>query len=201
MNLKEFVQFVKTECEPYDVKIHLPKQLSVKKCNGYFEDDGGCFTLACATKKHWTKWFPVFVHEYCHFCQWREDSPYWLNFVDKHGNDVVEHIFEWLNGREFGDNIWNYIRATREGELDCERRAVKIIKKLDLPINPDLYAQRANAYVNFYNYIALRRKWYKVGKAPYENKKIVELMPRHLKGDFDKIDMKYIELVDKYCFK
>lgn len=57
----------------------------------------------------------------------------------------------------------------RDLELDNEKRSVKIIKKYGLSVDVDEYIQKANAYVHFYNYMKISRRWSKANNSPYTN--------------------------------
>ena len=50
----------------------------------------------------------------------------------------------------------------------------------------------------FYNYIGKYKKWYKIGKEPYNNKKIRRLMPTNLRGKYNKLTPK-LEKLYKEC--
>ena len=54
---------------------------------------------------------------------------------------------------------------------------------MDVP----MYVKKANAYIQFYNYIGTTRKWSNPKNAPYANVKIIEAMP-------DKFRMRYSEM-------
>ena len=68
-------------------------------------------------------------------------------------------------------------------ELDCERVAIGVIEKHLLPIDIPEYCKKANAYVHFYNLMKETRKWYSIGKEPYNIKEIVDIMPDNLDDD------------------
>lgn len=67
------------------------------------------------------------------------------------------------------DQLEDYVVRTLQVELDCERRALTMIQDfgLDVGVSPGEYAQQANAYVLFYHAMALRRRWYQIGREPY----------------------------------
>ena len=67
------------------------------------------------------------------------------------------------------------------------------VKREVSPIIED-YAQRASAYVYFYSFVKQVRKWYKIGKEPYNNKKIVHKMPKNLNGRYTVFPKKLFNL-------
>jgi hypothetical protein len=79
------------------------------------------------------------------------------------------------------ENIAEHIAACRDLELDNEKRTVKIIKEFSLPINITQYIKKSNAYVHFYNYMLISRRWCTPKNSPYTNKKVIESMS----GKFD----------------
>lgn len=141
-------------------------------CNGYFEEDKK--ELAVATGNGLNYWLPILVHETSHFDQWREKSTVWANYSKAVGKEII--------------------LKTRDLELDCEIRSVEKIKKYDLPINKSEYIKKANAYILFYTFIGNTKRWYVIGKEPYNNKKIVNLMPDHFNIDYNVLDKKLEKL-------
>lgn len=65
--------------------------------------------------------------------------------------------------------------ATVDMESECEQNTIKLAKEINYDINPELYTKKVNAYLVFYNIYLDTLKWYK--KAPFENQKILEMMP------------------------
>ena len=97
-------------------------------------------------------------------------------------------VWEWLDG-ENHRNITKHISVARDLELDNEKRSVKLIKKFKLPIDVKLYIKKANAYVLFYNYMLITRRWCKPNNSPSRN-------PILLAECSDKFDMRYDKLSD-----
>jgi hypothetical protein len=186
--ISNFIEFVKSECKKHGVKFKPYKRSYVKltddiKCGGYFDDgsDSGKPELAFAQGRE--DFIELMVHEYCHMTQWLEGIELW-----EVCSDSMTIIDEWLSGKEHPKKLVECsINNSRDLELDNEKRAVKIFKEWNLPVNIDLYVKKANAYVNFYNYMKTTRKWSNPGNSPYTNKNILEAMS-------DKFDMNYREL-------
>ena len=188
-NFDKFVDHVKSECKKHKVKVKEYKRTYIKlsdsiKCGGYFEDGTGESytskpTLAYALGS--TAAPELLVHEYCHMTQWLDGIPLW-----KEATESLAKVDEWLAGNDV-ENINNLISKSRDLELDNEIRSVEMIKKWNLPIDVALYTKKANAYVQFYNYMKESRKWSKPGRAPYSVPEILDMMS-------DKFDMNYDEL-------
>lgn len=151
------------------------------KCNGFFESQynyqgkNGPY-LCVAIKKSLNKWLPIFIHETCHMDQWLENSPLWLTSKD------FALLDNWLEGKEYPiKEIIEFIHKVILVEADCERRTIEKIKKYNLPIDTKYYAQRANAYLYYYQWLVANRLLYKT--APYEVPEIIGFMPEEIKSD------------------
>lgn len=164
------------------------------RCNGYFDESPP--VLAIAIGKPQKQWLPTLVHESCHFDQWKEGIPLWKE-VAKY-DSLKRNYHNWIDGTELSKTeVTKVVNVSRDLELDCERRTLIKIKKLGLPIDVVAYTKSAAAYVLFYNYIKMSRKWYKIGKEPYNNPEILKLMPDNLDGDFTKLSKKLVSLFEQ----
>lgn len=183
---KEFVEWVKSECKKNNIKCSLRNvtylKLSPKiRCSGYFYEDGETAQLVCATNRN--QFVTTLAHEYCHATQWLDNIDLW----EKSG-DSLNKLEEWLSGKRI-KNIKKHLAISRELELDNEKRTVKLLKKWDLDIDLKEYIRRANAYVLFYNYLGISRRWCSPYNSPYRNEKLLSVMS-------DKFDMNYEYLDD-----
>jgi hypothetical protein len=61
----------------------------------------------------------------------------------------------------------------------------------------DLYIRKSNAYVLFYNYMKISRKWSNPDNAPYRNKNIIEAMSDKFDMDYENLSEELIELFKK----
>lgn len=153
-----FLQTVKDKCEEHNVKLILKKSSKIKIYNktyigGYFSDiskkEG---ELACAIKS--PEYKSLLVHEFSHLEQWSERSHIWG--ISKYAYDIDS----WLAGESIR-NIDFKIDQIKLLELDCEKRAVKNIKKYELKIDIPTYIQKANCYILFHNHLKETRRWNK----------------------------------------
>ena len=183
-----FVKWVKKQCRMYGVKCSLRnvKYLRLSgniKCSGYFDDTTDKKpTLVVSMNR--PDWLEILVHEYCHLTQWVEQVPIW-----KKAEVSLGKVWEWLDGKNCR-SIEKHIAVARDLELDNEKRAVKIIKKFELKVDLVHYVKKANAYVQFYNWMLVTRKWSKPKNSPYKNKNLVNAMS-------NKFNMKYEYLTPK----
>lgn len=191
---KNFIQVVKAKCKEHNVELLLKNSERIKFSDnmfvgGYFQDISPTQgILACATSH--PSYLQLLVHEFSHMEQWIEKSEIWEN--SKNCGDVDE----WIGGKKVR-NIANKIDTIKLLELDCEKRAIKNIKKYRLPINTTLYAQKANSYILFYNYLKETRSWSKPGNSPYseKNKTLWKMCPNHMKPT------SYYETIPKKIYK
>lgn len=194
MSKKDFIELVKRECRENGVRYYFPKYQKVScygsaKVGGYFSA-GKEPLLACATGKK--GWVEILIHESCHMDQWKENTRVWRSTK----SDIFD---DWMNGKNFPrKRVVECIRHSQALELDCEKRAVKKIKKLGLNIDTKWYIKRANAYVLFYSVILETRKWCK--KAPYNVPEIVAMMPDRFMSDYTRISPKLMELYVTKCY-
>lgn len=176
-----FLKFVEFSCAENDITLLLSETVSVSPggvdSNGYFS--GFTKTLAVATLKPKEEWFLILIHEFCHLLQYLENTPEWSKFSDTPAPDI---FFEWLDfKRELDlDELNQVTQVLIDLEVDCEQRVLNLIKQFSLNIDLKRYAQNANSYVLFYHVIKKTRKWYEIGKEPYNNKSIVGAMPKHM---------------------
>lgn len=195
--LRKFVKDVRTTAKEYGVEIILSDKRSVgddKPCNGYFQD-GDKPTLAVACGQSFRKWLLVLVHESCHMDQWIEQVPEWTNNL-LGTYETMDIIDLWCDHKiELSEEqLDEYIAIAREVELDCEKRSVEKIKEYNLPIDIDEYIQKANAYVWFYTMIKETRQWYKIGREPYNIKRVWSALPTHFVDDYNHVPKEYREL-------
>lgn len=142
-------------------------------CSGYFNDVP--LTFAVALNKPFKDWFLVFIHEYCHFKQYLENRTYFhQQCLD------IEQFFNWLEGNELElDKVNRYLNVAKELEADCEKRVLANLEAFGISelIDAKEYAQKANSYINFYNYVAKHRKWYEASQEPYSLKEVWTSFP------------------------
>lgn len=124
-------------------------------------------------------WFLVFLHEYCHFLQDRDKTPW---FADPAVIRSWNIFFEWLDGAPA--NAREVLRATRciqSCELDCERRVIRLIKRHKFTsICPSYYASAANIYIWQYEAARLFRAWNKPERPPNNIARLHKLCPDKL---------------------
>lgn len=204
MNVEEFEQFVEKRCKDLGVAFFASPERSVdlwgSESNGYFMDENseGGPKLAYAKGQPVEKWFPVLVHEYNHMLQWLEGDPLW------HTEDLADsddYLWAWLQGDEELDPelAKAYAMCNLRLELDCERRSVVMIEDMGLPLDVPKYIKTANSYVLFYHPMLKHRRWYDIGKEPYNTPALVAAMPESLyELDYENVSDEIINLYETH---
>ena len=186
----------------HDVDVFLSKRkyVTIKdeniKVKGFWNDtDSKDLKLACSVKGSYKKWMPIFIHEYCHFLQWKEKSRLW-----KQNRGLSASVMDKILHNEpiSSDKINLYLNRSRDLELDCEKRTVAIFKKYKVPLNIKYYIQCANSYIHFYNHIKTYRSWYPLNNKPYSNKKLIEACSTRFYKSYKRIPPKLAMLFEKY---
>lgn len=193
MGEAEFIKYVKHECKKHNIKCVLKNTKTVRltddndRCSGYFDEE----SLVVAMKR--PDAMQILVHEYGHLTQWIEQCDIWKMSVK---NESHDKLYRWLAGEEI-KNIEKAIAICRDVELDNEKRSVKIIKKFNLDIDIDLYIKKANAYVQYYNYLLISRRWCNPNNTPYKNDNLVEAMPIKFNMDYQKLSKKLLKIFEE----
>ncbi len=145
------------------------------RIGGYFDEDEPEFAVATGTATH--VWLSVFVHEYSHFRQWRQQTAAWTAKLA--GDACPQHLFDaWLAGvvemtTEQRDAAVRLIVAC---ERECEVMALERLDAADtLPIDRGWYVRAANVYLAWYGVVRLTRRWY--DRSPYSDAALVDIMP------------------------
>lgn len=190
-NILSFIKHVDRACKRKGFELELLNTVFVDVGDnapsaGYFSEDEKKIVVCVKTKK----FIDILAHEFGHFNQYIEDEQ-WYDYHSK----SYEKVFEWLEGKRVR-NIGFHLGNCLELELDCEKRAVEIIKKFNLNINIQDYIQRANAYVYFWRYLEHTRRWCNPYNTPSNNDEIARTMPTRFLKEYILTD-NIKELFDK----
>jgi hypothetical protein len=188
-NVDAFVKYVRSECKAHGIKLRLKPTKTVStpdniECVGYCEPDD---LKELAVAKSNQDWLMTLVHEYAHLTQWIDQCKEWQDSYE------IDNLDDWLNGKDM-PSIERALAVTRDLELDNEKRSVKLIKQWDLPINVKVYTQKANAYVQFYNYLYYTRRWCQPENSPARNPKVWKKMPTTFRMNYEVMDEKYFKI-------
>lgn len=176
-------------------KVRVTKRISY---NGWFTNEPPEFVMGAG--KDFEEWFPIMLHEYCHFLQWRDEALVWTIMEEFENKNPDLDWEKWVEHKEEFPRrkINKLLRLARDVELDCEKRVIDLIFSNRLPIDTNKYIKRANSYIFFYNLAISNRIWYK-GKAPYEVEEINETMPDYFLSNYNNTPKNYRKLVLQHC--
>lgn len=182
----KFVNWIKEQCKSHGVKCSLRNVRYLRlsgniKCSGYFEGGDSPKLVVSMNRKDWVE---ILAHEYCHLTQWAEGISLW-----NQADTSLVKMDEWLSGNEV-KNIEKHLGVARDLELDNEKRSVKLIQQWGLDVDIDQYIRKANAYVQFYNYMGITRRWSNPKNSPYGNPNVVSQMSTKFNMRYKKLSKK-----------
>jgi hypothetical protein len=167
---KRFLKHVRQTCKKHGVsfKIGRGKLIRMRPYGfmvaGYFDEDEK--VLVCSKGTSQESFLSILVHEFAHLLQWIEnEKTYCLCGHVKYGN-VQNAICMWIsNELTIKDSlVRSYTKKMIACELNAERRAVKLIKQFNLPINLDEYSSSASAGLFTHLMTAKTKQWdFKIG--------------------------------------
>lgn len=203
--MKNFLSHVENITKKRKVKFSLVNQPTVitggVHCSGFF-DGGKEPELTVAIGKDEKEWMEILVHEFGHMNQWIENAKVWTNLNIEDTTQIG--LFDLWLGHHIELNkeqLKKCISSIIELELDCEKRAVSLIKEFNLNINAERYIQKANSYILFYHLVKNKRLWSKPGKAPYMISQLVDSMPNHFVLDYSNPTPQILGLIEKNVYR
>lgn len=147
--------------------------------SGYFSDDDKKIVVSVKAKD----FTGVLAHEYCHFRQYVEDKEMW-----DYASISYNKMYEWLDGKRIR-NIDHHLKIVQALELDCEKRAVALLTKWGIDFNKQFYIKGANAYMYFFEYMKISRKWCSPYNTPSNNDALLSIMPSTFLSDYTMTDL------------
>lgn len=196
----KIIKLAQINCEANGTSLFLGKGKSVSyapriKVNGYFDSSKNKLAVATARKE----WELILIHEMNHMIQWTENCKAWKEYQSIDSNIIDDAI----QGKSVNDKkLKETALITLKMEHDCEQRSYKTLKFLKYPKKKLIeYTQKANAYCLFYLFVAKNKKWYIIGKEPYNIKKIWKHFPKTFDFDiektFEKLEYLYLQCIEK----
>lgn len=150
------------------INLKLVNKIGIKGYSGWF--NAGKKELTVCTKSK--EYFEIYLHEFCHYLQWKENSQQWQSFTKG-----VNNFFTWLDGTRVKQRNRKVVQSM---ELDCEKRVLKLIKKLNLPIDKAKYCQKANACLFSYLLTEKLRMWETKENSSVYSAEIAKYFPARL---------------------
>ena len=199
LKIDKFIKNLLQSLNRYEVRLYISVTNYVEfhsdKSNGFFNDKPKEFAVSFGRPT--TQWLCTLIHESCHFDQWRTNSKIWTTYRN------APNIFTGIqpHSKWSKKKLLKAMLASRNLEWDCELRTMEKIRKYKLPISLTAYKKQAASYVLFYEYMMIKKKWYKIGCEPYNIPEVYNYAVKLFK-DLNKefhLDKKMIQLYDKYC--
>lgn len=189
--VEKFCEHVKNTAQEQGVSFvlspeaHIPYPTTKDLVNGYMMEFPKK-ELAVATGKPLELWLPVLAHESSHMDQLIEKDKYWYDsYVAGTTFETIEIVTLWIDRKVELTTLQldDYVKRSRNVELDCERRTIQKIKDFGLPMDVLEYVQKANSYIFFHTAMKTTRAWYIPGKEPYRVKEVWSLCPKEFLSD------------------
>lgn len=157
-NLKDFIELVKSELKKYQGKLLLIPSGKIKSLeDGEFSEAE--MIIKCFVDLSSNYWVGVLAHEYCHFLQCTSNSKVWNDFQDSvFSIKKYESIFNKKSSINKSKRK-KVAKSIIKLELDCDKKAIKIIKKYSLPVDLKEYIVKANVILYKYLYWAEHGVW------------------------------------------
>lgn len=119
-----------------NISCHLLKYRSFENASGFF--DGARKKFVCCT--HSQNWFHCYIHEYCHFLQYITKYKPYLEFLASF--DAFD-LHDFQNTPKTA-TYRKAIQTMCKVEINCDKRAIKLIKQYNLSVNLAHYIAQAN---------------------------------------------------------
>jgi hypothetical protein len=168
-----------------DISVFLHQKQSVETYGGWFDgDENKEFVVALKNPMG----FEIFIHEYCHYLQWKNDKPLWNQSMD-----TYDTLFNWIDQKESDyENSIGYSAFKTQDldkslhdiivlEHDCEKRVLHLMTNNTVDgFDFDKYIRAANCYLFHYH---INREIRKRPLSPIYKDEILKNMPNTFSKD------------------
>lgn len=143
-----FITKVVKELLSNGFSVFLHNKESLNGYGGWFGTDTGEEEFVVAMKHHMG--FEIFIHEYCHFLQWKYDRAFWDS-----STEYYDVLFDWIENKDMivADEILNKsLHTILAIEHDCESRVLKLVELNPIEnFDKDKYIRAVNSYLWSYH--------------------------------------------------
>lgn len=140
----------------YDISVRFINKHSIDGLSGFFSIDEKL--LYCAAKTNFRRWFTTFVHEYCHFVQWKENPTRFDREMIK--SIPMEEYLSTDREIKITKKLEKSFISYQNCELECEQMTLTELESIKFPIQREKFIQIANANVMSWNVSLYTRKTY-----------------------------------------
>lgn len=153
---QSFIVKVVRELLSHNFSVLLHHKTNIDGYGGWFGNDEGEEEFVVAMKHPMS--FEIFIHEYCHFLQWKYDREFWENSTQNY--DV---LFDWIKdptAQTSPEDLNQSLITILSLEHDCEKRVLKLVQNNPIEnFDTDKYQRAVNAYLWSYHLnLELRRR-------------------------------------------
>jgi hypothetical protein len=165
-----FITKVVKELLSNGFSVFLHNKESLNGYGGWFGTDTGEEEFVVAMKHHMG--FEIFIHEYCHFLQWKYDRAFWDS-----STEYYDVLFDWIENKDMivADEILNKsLHTILAIEHDCESRVLKLVELNPIEnFDKDKYIRAVNSYLWSYH---INKELRKRPKNPIYSEKLLSSM-------------------------
>ena len=165
-----FTTKVVKELLSHGFSVFLHNKESLNGYGGWFGTDTGEEEFVVAMKHHMG--FEIFIHEYCHFLQWKYDRAFWDS-----STEYYDVLFDWIENKDMivADEILNKsLHTILAIEHDCESRVLKLVELNPIEnFDKDKYIRAVNSYLWSYH---INKELRKRPKNPIYSEKLLSSM-------------------------
>lgn len=117
--------------------------------------------------------FEIFIHEYCHYKQWKEQTTIWKDGL---ANWLLFELY--LQGK-YDNFTLDQLKTIQVMELDCDKRVLREIRQHKLDIDTRRYIKESNSYIYSYNISYDTKDFYSL--VDYTDENLLKFIPsRHM---------------------
>jgi hypothetical protein len=161
----------------FSVLIHRKKELD--GYGGWFGAEDGEKELVVALDHDMG--FEVFLHEYCHYLQWKNNRDLWDRSLL-----TYDTLFEWIDKPESSyteEELNQSLHDILELEHDCENKALRLLQNNPIEgVSIDKYIRAVNAYLLHYH---INRSLRKRPKNPIYSERVLSHMSNRFNPNLD----------------
>lgn len=172
-----FITKVVRDLLSHGFAVHLHNKDNIDGYGGWFGTDIGEEEFVVAMKHHMS--FEIFIHEYCHFLQWKYDRKFWDD-----SSEYYDVLFDWIKdpNLEIPEETLNRsLHTIISIEHDCEKRVLKLVKNNPIEnFDLDKYIRAVNAYLWSYH---INKELRQSPKNPIYSERVLPHMPNVFNSD------------------
>lgn len=147
------------------------------RCMGYIEEEVRELWVALGH----SAWLGVLVHEFSHFVNWRNRTKAQRRKQAARYDPALSLLERWTRRKKAAGRrtIIGAAQRVVSEEAKTELTAIRLIRRYALPLDVDVYIQRASCYILSYGFVVENRQWANPG--PYKIEAVWSELPVDMK--------------------